>query len=72
MSIYNSLQLMSSSSVIQCGSPGGQAAAVDGISVQELKIQKKLSSGALVANQSLLVLPSRVPCEVRQIKVSFL
>ncbi|XP_016124973.1 B-cell scaffold protein with ankyrin repeats-like [Sinocyclocheilus grahami] len=42
---------------------GGQTAAVDGISVQELKIQKKLSSGALVANQSLLVLPSRVPCE---------
>ncbi|KAF4110764.1 hypothetical protein G5714_007795 [Onychostoma macrolepis] len=42
---------------------GGQAAAVDGISVQELKIQKKLSCGALVANQSLLVLPSRVPCE---------
>uniref|UniRef100_A0A9J7WWY1 DBB domain-containing protein n=2 Tax=Cyprinus carpio TaxID=7962 RepID=A0A9J7WWY1_CYPCA len=42
---------------------GGQAAAVEGISVQELKIQKKLSSGPLVANHSLLVLPSRVPCE---------
>ncbi|XP_059392191.1 B-cell scaffold protein with ankyrin repeats-like isoform X2 [Carassius carassius] len=42
---------------------GGQAAAEDGISLQKLKIQKKLSSGALVTNQSLLVLPSRVPCE---------
>ncbi|XP_043101877.1 B-cell scaffold protein with ankyrin repeats-like isoform X2 [Puntigrus tetrazona] len=42
---------------------GGQASAADGITFQELKIQKKLSSGALVTNQSLLVLPSRVPCE---------
>ncbi|KAK2914186.1 hypothetical protein Q8A67_002585 [Cirrhinus molitorella] len=42
---------------------GGQAAAVDGRSIQELKVQKKLSSGAPVANQSLLILPSRVPCE---------
>ncbi|XP_052442797.1 B-cell scaffold protein with ankyrin repeats-like [Carassius gibelio] len=51
---------------------GGQEAAEDGLSLQKLKIQKKLSSGALVTNQSLLVLPSRVPCEVRHTKVSFL
>ncbi|XP_067288602.1 B-cell scaffold protein with ankyrin repeats-like isoform X4 [Pseudorasbora parva] len=38
---------------------GGQAAAVDGRSVQ---VEKKLSSGATVSNQTLLVLPSRVPC----------
>ncbi|KAL1270906.1 hypothetical protein QQF64_029922, partial [Cirrhinus molitorella] len=55
--------LMGSSSVMQCVFPGGQAAAVDGRSIQELKVQKKLSSGAPVANQSLLILPSRVPCE---------
>ncbi|XP_051757462.1 B-cell scaffold protein with ankyrin repeats-like [Ctenopharyngodon idella] len=42
---------------------GGQAAAADGKSVQELKVEKKLSGGALVANQTLLVLPSRVSCE---------
>ncbi|XP_051543210.1 B-cell scaffold protein with ankyrin repeats-like isoform X1 [Myxocyprinus asiaticus] len=42
---------------------GGQAAAVDGKSVQELKVEKKLSGGALASIHSLLVLPKRVPCE---------
>ncbi|XP_077085703.1 B-cell scaffold protein with ankyrin repeats-like isoform X1 [Siphateles boraxobius] len=42
---------------------GVQTAAVDGRSVQELKVEKKLSSGSLDANKTLLVLPSRVPCE---------
>ncbi|XP_065145052.1 B-cell scaffold protein with ankyrin repeats-like [Paramisgurnus dabryanus] len=50
------------SAVVEISRKGGQVPAVDGKPGQQLKVEKKLSVGSLTG-KSLLVLPSRVPCQ---------